>query len=94
MARHLILAGEKALVCLDGGLGQLHAVRALGEAVVRLVEADMAVAADTEQLNIHIAHTAKHRIIAGALLFSSGSMPFGRLIRDGSMFTWSKSGRA
>ena len=29
----------------------------------------MAVAADAEQLNIHIAHTAKHRIIAGALLF-------------------------
>ena len=44
-------------------------MRALGEAVVRLVEADMAVAADAEQLNIHIAHTAKHRIIAGALLF-------------------------
>ena len=48
---------------------QLHAVRALGEAVVRLVEADMAVAADAEQLNIHIAYTAKHRIIACALLF-------------------------
>ena len=78
-ARHLILAGEKALVCLDGGLGQVHAMRTLGEILVRLVEANVTVAANAEELQVRIASLAHYAIVLGACLVRVGVCAVGHV---------------
>ena len=67
LTRHIIGRGEKALVRLDGGLGEVDAVRALGEILVRLIEADVAVEAHAEQLEVDAARRPDGRVIAAAL---------------------------
>ena len=52
LTRHIVRGGEKALVCLDGGLGQVDAVRTLGKELIRLVKADMSVQAHAQQLQV------------------------------------------
>ena len=67
LTRHIIGRGEKALVRLDGGLGEVDAVRALGEIVVRLVEADVTVETHAEQLEVDAARGADCLVVAAAL---------------------------
>ena len=51
---------------LNGALGEVDAVRALGEVVIGLVEADVAVVADAEQLQIGIAGGSDDLIVLRA----------------------------
>ena len=67
LARHLVPGGEEALVGLNGLLGQVDAVGAHVKGVARLVEADVAVVADAQQLQIDAAQAGDHRVIALAL---------------------------
>lgn len=67
LTRHIIGRGEKALVRLDGGLGEVDAVRALGEILVRLIEADVAVETHAEQLEVDAARGADCLVVAAAL---------------------------
>lgn len=67
LARHVVRGLKKALVGLDGGLGQIDAVRALGEIFVRLVEADVPVQAHAEQLQVDAARGPDRGVVAGAL---------------------------
>ncbi len=55
MGGHLVDGGEEALVGLPGGLGQLHDVGEGAEGGAGLVEADVAVVADAQKLQIHAA---------------------------------------
>ena len=61
------VAVEEALVGLNGLLFQVNAVGAQLEGLVRLVEADVAVVADAQQLQVHAADTVDDGVIAGAL---------------------------
>lgn len=51
---HILDVVEQAAVRFDRALGKIDAVRALGEAGVGLIEADVAVVADTEELQIRV----------------------------------------
>mgnify|MGYP003300403364 CR=1 FL=1 len=63
---HIVLGGEEALVGLDGLLGQIDAVGAHGEVIGGLVEADVAVVADAQQLQIHAADSLDDGIVLSA----------------------------
>lgn len=65
LARHVRLRLEEALVRLDGGGGQVHHVAAVDELAGRLVETDVAVAADAEDLHVDAARLADG-IVVGA----------------------------
>lgn len=51
---NIVDAVEQAAVGLNGALGEVDAVRTLGEVVIGLVEADVAVVANAEQLQIRV----------------------------------------
>ena len=55
MARHLVDRGEKARVVADGLRGERHEPGARGQRGAGLVEADVAVAADAEHLDVDAA---------------------------------------
>ena len=59
--------GKEPLVGVDGGVGELHMVGALGEGLRRLVEADVTVGAQTQQLQIRAAKAVNDGIVPGAL---------------------------
>ena len=67
LPRHLSGFGKKSGVGLNGTLRQVHAVRPHREAVRRLIEPDVAVAADAQQLHVNAAHAPDQLIIAHAL---------------------------
>ena len=64
---HVLPLGEEALVGVDGGIGEFHVVGTLGEGVRRLVEADVAVGAKAQQLQIRAAKAVDDGIVPGAL---------------------------
>ena len=65
LARHLRrIAAEQRGVVAPGAVRQRHAVRARDELVARLVEADVAVGADAEQLEIDAARRLDRRFVA------------------------------
>ena len=55
LARHLTLRLEKALVGLNGAVGEADDLGAVAKVVRRLVKADVAVASDAQQLEINAA---------------------------------------
>ena len=71
-AGHILFLLKEALVGLNGGVGQGDLVGALGEVVVRLIEADVSVGAETQQLQIDAAQGADDLVIAAALFLGVG----------------------
>ena len=66
LARHVVDAVEETAVGLDGGLGQVNAVGALDEGVAGLVEADVAVVADAEELEVLVTGGGDGGVVLGA----------------------------
>lgn len=64
---NLVDGGEEALVGVAGALGEGHLVGAQGEVVVGLVEADVAVDAQTQQLQVDAAEVGDQLVVALAL---------------------------
>ncbi len=85
-----LVAVKEALVGLDGLLGQVDAVGAQLKGLARLVEADVAVVADAQQLQIDAAHAVDDLVVAGAL---GGGVHVGAVRQvgcgRGRMLTWS-----
>ena len=69
---HLCLVFKEAGVCGDGALRQGHLMGAAGKAAVRLVEADVGVAADAQQLKIDAVMLLNDPVIPGALQSAVG----------------------
>ena len=63
---HVIDAVEQAAVGLNGALGEVDAVRTLGEVVIGLVEADVAVITNAEQLQIRVTGGSDDLVVLGA----------------------------
>ena len=63
---NIVDAVEQAAVGLNGALGEVDAVRALGEVVIGLVEADVAVVADAEQLQIRVTGVGDNLVVLRA----------------------------
>ena len=70
--RHVLLTLKQTAVGLDGALGQVDAMRALGENVVRLVEANMAVAPNAQKLQITEASVGNHLVERSTNLIDIG----------------------
>ena len=67
LLRHKVLvAVEEALVGLDGGFGQINAVGLQLKRLARLVEADVAVRAKAQQLQVDAAHAVDDLVVLGA----------------------------
>lgn len=64
LAGHQRLILEETGICIDGTLGQLHAVGAFDELIAGLVETNVTIATQTQQLQIHAAHAVQQLIIA------------------------------
>ena len=65
LARDVLHALKQAAVSLNGALGKVNAVRTLGEVVVRLVEANVAVVANTKKLQVRIASLCNKLVVLG-----------------------------
>lgn len=72
LARDVFHALKQATICLNGALGKVNAVRTLGEVVVRLVEANVAVVANTKKLQVRIASLSNKLIVLGASCLDVG----------------------
>ena len=72
MGGNVVPGSKEAGVGVDGGSGQRHLVGALDESVRRLVEADVAVGAEGQQLEISAAEGVDDGIVPGALRFGVG----------------------
>ena len=70
--RHVLLTLKQTAVGLDGALGQIDAMRALRENVVRLVEANMAVATNAQKLQIAETSVGNHLIERSTNLIDVG----------------------
>ena len=57
---------EQAAICLNSALGEVNAVRTLGEMVVGLVEANVTVVTNTKKLQVRIASLSNKPIVLGA----------------------------
>ena len=66
LARDVLHALKQAAVCLNSALGEVNAVRTLGEMVVRLVEANVTVVTNTKKLQVRIASLSNKPIVLGA----------------------------
>ena len=64
---HVVPGGEEPGVGVDGGLGQSNLVGALDKSVGGLIEADVAVGAKAQQLQVSAAEGVDDGIVAGAL---------------------------
>ena len=65
LARDVLHALKQAAICLNGALGKVNAVRTLGKVVVRLVEANVAVVANTKKLQVRIASLCNKLVVLG-----------------------------
>ena len=83
LTRHVVVLLEQTAVGLDGALRKFDAMRAVGEMVVGLVEADMTVIADAQKLQIGVAGGSDHRIVLGASRVGVGIGTIGHVrVRD------------
>ena len=69
---NIVDAVEQAAVGLNGALGEVDTVRALGEVVIGLVETDVAVVANAEQLQIRVTGGSDDLVVLGAGSSCSG----------------------
>ena len=70
---------EETLVGIDGGVGQLDIVGAVDELIAGLIEADVAVGAQAQQLQVSAAKRSDDSIITGTFC---GSIGIGIVIRS------------
>ena len=66
LTRDVLHALEQSAICLNGALGEVNAVRTLGEMVVRLIEANVTIVANTKKLQVRIAGFSNKPIVLGA----------------------------
>ena len=66
MGTRVYVAVKEALVGLDGLLGQVHTVGLQLKGLARLVEADVAVVADAQQLQVDATHAVDDLVVLGA----------------------------
>ena len=66
LGHQVYVAVKEALVGLDGLLGQVHTVGLQLKGLARLVEADVAVVADAQQLQVDAAHAVDDLVVLGA----------------------------
>ena len=66
LAGNVVDAIEQAAVGLNGALGEVDAVRTLGEVVIGLVEANMTVITNAEQLQIRVTGGSDDLVVLGA----------------------------
>ena len=74
---HLVGGGEETGIGLDGTLGEVHHVGLLLEGVAGLVEADVAVMADAQDLDVDAAHVADDLVVPLALRLGVGGQAVG-----------------
>jgi len=72
MGGNILTLLKETLVGVDGGVGQLHMVGAVDELVAGLVEADVAVGAQAQQLQVSTTKGLDDSIVTGALSSSVG----------------------
>ena len=85
LAGHVVDAVEQAAVGLNGALGKVDAVRALGEVIVGLVEANVTVVTDAEQLQIGVTGGSDALVVLGAGSGGVGVEPSGTCVLFRSM---------
>ena len=79
LGHQILVAVEEALVGLDGGRGQIHAVGLQLKGLARLVEADVAVGAKTQQLQVDAAHAVDDLVVLFAGIRSIGVGAVGQM---------------
>ncbi len=79
LGHQIFVAVKEALVGLDGGFGQIDAVGLQLKRIARLVEADVAVRAEAQQLQVDAAHAVDDVVVLLAQASAaSGLVPSGR----------------